>query len=195
MGQKAYGKYMEFAHCLKSSCLTNRQAASYPALGYSSIQCRLSLYPQTMPLSAHCSFLIALASIDGGVTNALNQRLTPLRGYSSRRDTEAQRLLYVIAHNDTTCSVGAVREVTNFSSSPRLGEFKKLDSFKQINARLNDAEDKRASTVCIEVPTTNRTIAETETAIKKWFNSPQKKVNYVDTVLLIWDKMVIPIIK
>jgi len=72
----------------------------------------------------------------------------------------------------------------------RLGEFKKLESFKQIKNRLNDADVQMAAIVCIEPPMKDHTLDEAITEVKKWFNSSQRVVKYVDTVLLIWDGQV-----
>jgi len=68
----------------------------------------------------------------------------------------------------------------------RLGEIKQPTSFQQIRNRLNDADMQKASIVCLEPPVENHTMDEAINVVKKWFNSPQKVINYVDTVLLIW---------
>jgi len=77
----------------------------------------------------------------------------------------------------------------------RLGEFKKAESYKKIIRRLNEADAQRAATVCLETPTEGHTLDETIKKIKAWFTSGQKPINYVDTVLLIWEGAVIPVNK
>jgi hypothetical protein len=42
---------------------------------------------------------------------------------------------------------------------------------------------------------TNHTLNEAIIDVRKWFNSSQKVIKYVDTVLLIWGGKVIPIKK
>ena len=68
----------------------------------------------------------------------------------------------------------------------RLGEFKKLESFQQIKNRLKEADKQRAAIVCLEPPMENHTLEETVAEVRKWFDSKQRVINYVDTVLLIW---------
>jgi hypothetical protein len=53
----------------------------------------------------------------------------------------------------------------------------------------------RASIVALEPPTENHTLEEAKNIIKKWFNSPQKVIKYVEKVLLIWNGHVITIKK
>jgi len=77
----------------------------------------------------------------------------------------------------------------------RLGEFKQPESVKKIIVRLNEADDQRASIVCLTPPTANNTLNATIYKIKNWFSNSQKPIKYVDTVLLIWDGVVIPIKK
>ena len=68
----------------------------------------------------------------------------------------------------------------------RLGEFKKLESFQQIKNRLKEADKQRAAIVCLEPPMENHTLEEAVAEVRKWFDSKQRVINYVDTVLLIW---------
>jgi SPP1 gp7 family putative phage head morphogenesis protein len=77
----------------------------------------------------------------------------------------------------------------------KLGEFKHPESFNKIIVRLNKADDQRASTVCLTPPIGKNTLDETIRKIKNWFSNSQKPINYVDTVLLIWEGAVIPIKK
>jgi hypothetical protein len=77
----------------------------------------------------------------------------------------------------------------------RIGEFKKLESFKQIRARLIDADDQRAAIVCLEPPTENHTTGAAIKEVKDWFKSSQHQIKYVDTVLLIWDGLITTIKK
>jgi len=77
----------------------------------------------------------------------------------------------------------------------RLGEFKKPEKFKNIRGLLNKAEDQRASTVVMEPPKENHTLDDAIEEVRDWFKTCQKPIKYVDTVLLIWDGTVIPVIK
>jgi predicted CopG family antitoxin len=77
----------------------------------------------------------------------------------------------------------------------RLGEFKHPESFSKIIVRLNKADDQRASIVCLTPTIGKNTQDETIKKIKNWFSNSQKPINYVDTVLLIWEGAVIPIKK
>jgi len=77
----------------------------------------------------------------------------------------------------------------------RLGEFKKLNSFKRIGNRLTDADSQGAAIVCLELPMEEHTVDEAITEVKKWFGSTQKIIKHINTVLLIWDGQVIPIKK
>ena len=77
----------------------------------------------------------------------------------------------------------------------RLGEFKAPKKFTQIKNRLDDADGQKASIVCIEPSTKNHTINDAIKEIKDWFKNSQHPINYVDTVLLIWEKQVTTIKK
>jgi hypothetical protein len=72
----------------------------------------------------------------------------------------------------------------------RLGELKKLESFQQIKNRLKEADKQRATIVCLEPPVKNCTLEEAVAEVRKWFDSKQRVINYVDTVLLIWEGQV-----
>jgi SPP1 gp7 family putative phage head morphogenesis protein len=91
-------------------------------------------------------------------------------------------------------------ENNNFSNydaiiDGRLGEFKKVESYKKLIRRLNEADERRASIACIETPTKNHTLNETVKKIKDWFSFGQNPIKYVDKVLLIWDDTLITIKK
>jgi hypothetical protein len=75
----------------------------------------------------------------------------------------------------------------------RLGDFKRLESFTKIRKRLNEADKQRASVVCLELPIKNHALDEAIAEVTNWFKTSQRMINYVDTVLLIWDENVIPI--
>jgi hypothetical protein len=78
----------------------------------------------------------------------------------------------------------------------RIGEFKKLESFKQIRNRLNEADGRqRAAIVCLEPPTENYTVGAAIKEVKNWFKSSQHQIKYVDTVLLIWNGLITTIKK
>jgi hypothetical protein len=77
----------------------------------------------------------------------------------------------------------------------RLGEFKNLESFKQIRNRLNEADGQRAAIVCLEPPTENQTADDAVKEIRGWFKTSQHPIKYVETVLLIWEGVIIPIKK
>jgi hypothetical protein len=68
----------------------------------------------------------------------------------------------------------------------RLGEFKTTEKIAQIKNRLDDADKKRASIVCIEVFTEEHTLNDTINEIKSWLKGINHKINFVDTVYLIW---------
>jgi hypothetical protein len=90
-----------------------------------------------------------------------------------------------------------VKRMKNYDAiiDGRLGEFKKLESFGKIRAQLNDADKKGAVTVCLELPMKNHTFEEATSEINRWFRYSQHKIEFVDTVLLIWGGSVIPLKK
>ena len=77
----------------------------------------------------------------------------------------------------------------------RLGEFKTPEKFAQIKNRLNYADKQRASIVCMELLEENHTINDILNEIKDWFKINNRKINYIDTVFLIFKKQVITIKK
>jgi len=106
----------------------------------------------------------------------------------SQKEIYAARILEDNGHSVFFTPVNTAKRMRNYDAiiNGRLGEFKRLNSFKQINARLNQADRQRAAVVSLEVPTENHTLDQATAVIRRWFNSSQRAIRYVNTVLLIW---------
>ncbi|MDR2922560.1 MAG: phage head morphogenesis protein [Treponema sp.] len=108
--------------------------------------------------------------------------------YAAKVLEEYGHTVYFTPENKKTLNYDAI-------INGRLGEFKRAESYKKIIRRLNEADAQRATTVCLETPAEGHTLDETIKKVRAWFTSGQKPINYVDTVLLIWEGAVIPIKK
>jgi hypothetical protein len=89
------------------------------------------------------------------------------------------------------------KKVKNYDAiiDGRIGEFKKVESFSKIRKRLNEADGQRAAIVCLEPPTENHTVSDAINEVRDWFKNSQHPIEYVDTVLLIWEGLVTTIKK
>jgi len=107
----------------------------------------------------------------------------------SRKEVFAAKVLEENGHTVFFTSENKTKKIKNYDAiiDGRLGDFKKLVSFKQIRNRLNEADGQRTAIVCLELPMENHTLDEAISAINNWFKSSQHIIKYVDTVLLIWN--------
>ena len=115
----------------------------------------------------------------------------------SQKEIRAAQILEDNGHRVYFTPLNTAKRMRNYDAiiDGRLGKFKRLESFKQINNRLNDADRQRAAIVSLELPIENHTVDQAAAKVRRWFNSSQRAARYVNTVLLIWGRQVITIKK